>query len=68
MMIMGDLNCDLGKSPPDINTNRIISLNTLNQMVELINELTRVTETSALTIDRILSNCPENVVLLVSLM
>ena len=62
MIIMGDLNCDFGKSPPDTYTNRIISLNNLYQMVNLINEPTRVTETSASTIDLILSNTPENIV------
>ena len=59
---MGDLNCDLGKSPPDACTNRITSLNNLYQMVNFINEPTRVTETSASTIDLILSNTPENIV------
>ena len=62
MIIMGDLNCDFGKSPPDTYTNRIISLNNLYQMVNLINEPTRVTETLASTIDLILSNTPENIV------
>ena len=62
LIIMGDLNCDFGKSPPDTYTNRIISLNNLYQMVNLINEPTRVTETSASTIDLILSNTPENIV------
>ena len=62
MIIMGDLNCDFGKSPPNTYTNRIISLNNLYQMVNLINESTRVTETSASTIDLILSNTPENIV------
>ena len=62
MIIMGDLNCDFAKSPPDTYTNRIIFLNNLYQMVNLINEPTRVTETSASTIDLILSNTPENIV------
>ena len=62
MITMGDLNCDFGKSPPDTYTNRIISLNNLYQMVNLINEPTRVTETSASTIDLILSNTPGNIV------
>ena len=62
MITMGDLNCDLGKSPPDACTNRITSLNNLYQMVNFINEPNRVTETSASTIDLILSNTPENIV------
>ena len=62
MIIIGDLNCDFGKSRPDTYTNRIIFLNNLYQMVNLINEPTRVTEASASTIDLILSNTPENIV------
>ena len=39
----------------------MISLNTFYQMVNLIKEPTRVTETSASTIDLILSNALENI-------
>ena len=58
---MIDLNCDFGKLPPDTCTKKMISSNNLYQMVNLINEPTRVTETSASTIDFILSNAPENI-------
>ena len=54
LILLGDLNCDVNKSPVDAHTSRRQFSSSLYQMVQLINEPTRVTESSASTIDLIL--------------
>lgn len=60
-MVVGDLNCDVAKASPDLHTRRLQFLCSLYQCDQLINEPTRVTETSATLIDLILTNRPENI-------
>ena len=51
LLIMGDLNCDVSKSPPESNTRKLQFLSLLYQLDQLIDEPTRVTGTSATLID-----------------
>ena len=61
VIIMGDLNCDIIKCPPEAHTRRLQFLSSLYQYRQLINEPTRVTRTSATLIDLILTNKEENI-------
>ena len=61
LTLLGDLNCDVNKSPVDVYTSRLQFSSSLYQIVQLIDEPTRVTESSATTIDLILTNRPEYV-------
>lgn len=61
LMVVGDLNCDVAKASPDLHTRRLQFLCSLYQCDQLINEPTRVTQTSATLIDLILTNRPENI-------
>ena len=56
LLLVGDLNCDYMKLPPDSHTRRLQFLCLLYQLDQLINEPTRVTKTSATLIDLILTN------------
>ena len=47
LILLGDLNCDVNKSPVDAGTSRLQFSSSLHQMVQLINESTRVTESLA---------------------
>ena len=62
ILLMGDLNCDVSKFPPDAHTRRLQFLSCVYQLEQLINEPTRVTRTSATLIDLIFTNRNENVV------
>ena len=58
---MGDLNCDISKTPQDPNTRKLLFSFSLYQFYQLINEPTRVTRTSATMIDLFFTNKPENI-------
>jgi hypothetical protein len=58
---MGDLNCDISKTPQDPNTRKLLFSFSLYQFDQLINEPTRVTRTSATMIDLFFTNKPENI-------
>ena len=62
ILLMGDLNCDVSKFPPDAHTRRLQFLSCVYQLEQLINEPTRVTRTSATLIDLIFTNRNENIV------
>ena len=61
LIIIGDFNCDVGKSPPDHQTQKLQFICCLYQIDQLITEPTRVTPTSATIIDLILTNRSENI-------
>ena len=58
---MGDLNCDILKSPCESHTRKLQFLSSLYQFDQLIDEPTRITGTSATLIDLILTNKEENI-------
>ena len=58
---MGDLNCDISKTPHDLNTRKLLFLSSLYQLDQLIKKPTRVTRTSATMIDLFFANKPENI-------
>ena len=60
-IIMGDVNCDILKSPPDAHTRKLLFLSSLYQYDQLIDSPTRVTRTSATVIDLIFTNRAENI-------
>ena len=62
LLLMGDLNCDVSKFPPDAHTRRLQFISCVYQLEQLINEPTRVTRTSATLIDLIFTNKKENIV------
>jgi hypothetical protein len=59
LILLGDIICDVAKSPPEAHTIRFQSINTLYNMAQLIEETTKVARTSATIIDLILTNVPE---------
>ena len=61
LIIVGDFNCDVGKSPPDHQTQKLQFICRLYQIDQLITEPTRVTPTSATVIDLIFTNRSENI-------
>ena len=61
LLIMGDLNCDISKTPQDPNTRKLLFSFSLYQFDQLINEPTRVPRTSATMIDLFFTNKPENI-------
>ena len=61
LIIIGDFNCDIGKSPPDHQTQKLQFICCLYQIDQPITEPTRVTPTSATVIDLILTNISENI-------
>ena len=61
VIIMGDLNCDILKSPCESHTRKLQFLSSLYQFDQLIDEPTRITGTSATLIDLILTNKEENI-------
>ena len=62
LLLMGDLNCDVIKSPPDAHMHRLLFLSCIYQFEQLINEPTRVTRMSATLIDLIFTNKKENII------
>ena len=54
--LLGDLNCNLASPTPDANTHRLLEISDLYGLKQLINEPTRVTESSSTLIDLIYTN------------
>ena len=61
LIIIGDFNCDVGKSPSDHQTQKLQFICYLYQIDQLITEPTRVRPTSATVIDLILTTRSENI-------
>ena len=61
LILLGDLNCDISKSPLDAHTRRLKFLLSVYQFDQLINEPTRVTQASATLIDLLFSNEKQNI-------
>ena len=61
LILLGDLNSDISKSPPDAHTRRLKFLLSLYQFDQLINEPTRVTQALATLIDLLISNEKQNI-------
>jgi hypothetical protein len=59
LFLVGDLNCDVNKLAPDSQTHKLQNLCSLYQLTQVINEPTRITETTSTLIDLILTNKPE---------
>ena len=55
------LNCDLLKPNPNHPTNKLRSLFEIYQLTQLIDEATRITETSSTLIDHFITNEPEKI-------
>ena len=53
---MGDLNCDVGATPVDHNTNRLLEICNTFQYKQLIQQPTRITKNTATIIDLFLTN------------
>lgn len=60
--IMGDVNCDLNRSPHEIHTKQLFQIIELLQLTQLITNATRVTPISASLIDWFLTNNRESIV------
>ena len=56
IIILGDLNCDISSTKPVSHTKKLLSLIDNYQFVQLINEPTRITESTSTIIDLILTN------------
>ena len=61
LILVGDLNCDVSKVSLDPHTRQLTFLCSLYQIDQLIDEPTRVTDTSTTTIDLVLTNVKENI-------
>ena len=61
LILLGDINYDVAKSPPGAHTIIFQSINTLYNMARLTEEPIRVARTSATIIDLILKNVPEKI-------
>ena len=61
LIVSGDLNCDVEKTLHDKHTQKLQFICSLYQFDQLINEPTRITQTSASLIDLILTNKSENI-------
>ena len=59
--LFGDLNCNLASPTPDANTLRLLEISDLYGLKQLINEPTRVTESSFTLIDLIYTNYTDRV-------
>ena len=59
--LLGDLNCNLASSTPDVNTRRLLEISDLYRLKQLINEPTRVAESASTLIDLIYTNYPDSV-------
>ena len=67
LIIVGDLNCDVNKVPLDSPTHQLQTLSSLYQLTQVINDPTRVMETTSTLIDLILTNKAENISLHLSI-
>ena len=61
IIIMGDLNCDVSKTPLENHTRELAFVSSMYHLEQLINEPTRTTISSATTIDLIFTNRKENI-------
>lgn len=61
--ILGDLNGDMLKNPPDQPTKSLKSIYELYQLSQLIKEATRITNTSSSLLDHYLTTAPEKITL-----
>ena len=59
--LLGGLNCNLVSPTPDANTHRLLEISDLYGLKQLINEPTRVTESSSTLIDLIYTNYADRV-------
>ena len=56
LILIGDLNCNMLKSPQDSNTKKLMFMSTVYKLEQLIKKPTRVSNTSATLIDLIFTN------------
>ena len=61
LFILGDMNCDYFKYPPEPRTEKLKFLSSMYQLQQLISEPTRATNTSATLIDLIFTNDSNNI-------
>ena len=61
LIVIGDINCNMIKSPKDSSTKKLIFLSALYNLEQLIKEPTRVTSTSSSLIDLVFTNQPNNI-------
>ena len=61
LIVIGDINCDVMKSPPDAHTQQLNFLSSLYQLDQLINKPTRETKKSSTLIDLVLTNMKESI-------
>lgn len=54
--LLGDLNCNLASPTPDANTRHLLDISDLYGLKQLINQPTRITESSSTLIDLIFTN------------
>ena len=59
--LLGDFNCDLASPTPDANTRHLLEISDLYGLKQLINEPTRITESSFTLIDLIYTNYTDGV-------
>ena len=59
--LLGDLNCNLASPTPDANTRRLLEISDLYGLEQLINEPTRVTESTSTLIDLIYTSYTDRV-------
>ena len=62
IIILGDLNCDISAPIPSTYTKKLLALFEYYQLNQLINEPSRITESTRTTIDLILTNDPPKIV------
>ena len=60
LIILGDMNCNYAKNPPEIHTQTLQFLSSVYPLEQLILEPTRVTKSSATTIDLIFTSETKN--------
>ena len=58
---MGDINSDYAKTLLDVHTRTLQFISSIHQLEQLIKEPTRVTKSSATTIDLIFTNMVDNI-------
>ena len=61
LILMGDINSDYAKTPLDVHTRTLQFISSVYQLEQLIKEPTRVTKSSATTIDLIFTNTVDNI-------
>ena len=59
--LLGDFNCNLASPTPDVNTPYLLEISDLYGLKQLINEPTRITESSSTLIDLIYTNYTDRV-------